>query len=276
MQPDEAQTEGNGDDTPDTGEGGTATDRNFVSSIARGFDVLRCFRPDERRLTNQQIASRTGLPKPTVSRLTYTLRKLGYLVQSDTDGSYRLGAGVLSLGYSVLAQMEIADRAKEEMARLCEGPNPYVTAALGERHRLQVVYLAVRQTNQAVSLTMEVGARLPLFQSAIGRAILVGMSEEERTHLLHMAIEDRPESEQQLRKSVSDALDSFAEHGVVTSFGDWRKEVNGIAVPVRAPAGDRLYALNVGGPSFLVTGEELLEAYGERLAASGQMLSTVG
>ncbi|WP_245999350.1 helix-turn-helix domain-containing protein [Paracoccus methylarcula] len=61
-------------------------DRNFVTAIARGFEVLRCFRLDETTLTNQEIAGRTGLPKPTVSRLTYTLCKLGYLVQSDAKG----------------------------------------------------------------------------------------------------------------------------------------------------------------------------------------------
>ncbi|MEM8731906.1 MAG: IclR family transcriptional regulator [Pseudomonadota bacterium] len=259
----------------DIEETGVETDRNFVTSIARGFDVLRCFRADERALTNQQIAARTGLPKPTVSRLTYTLCKLGYLVQSDSDGTYRLGAGVLSLGYSVLAQMELAERAKEEMAKLCEGPNHFVTAALAERHRLHVVYVTVLQTDQAVSLTMEVGARLPLFFSAIGRAVLMGMSEEERAHLIHLAVEDKPEQEAAIRDSVASAEASYCAHGYVTSFGDWRKEVNGLAVPVRAPASERLYGLNVGGPSFLVSAEQLISDYGARLVTAGQRLSSI-
>ncbi|MFC2967281.1 IclR family transcriptional regulator [Acidimangrovimonas pyrenivorans] len=254
----------------------TGEDRNFVTALARGLEVLRCFRPNEMTLTNQDIATRTGLPKPTVTRLTYTLRKLGYLVHSERTGTYRLGAGVLSLGYGVLAGMEIGDRAAEEMRGLCDGPNPHVTAALGERHRLKVVYMAVRRSHQAVSLTMNVGARLPLFHSAIGRAILVAMPEQERAHMIYLAEQEHPEDSRKIRDSVARALDDFARYGFCTSFGDWRAEVNGIAVPVMSLNGDRIYGLNVGGPSFLVAPEQLIADYGDRLKAAAELLSRQG
>ncbi|WP_410315050.1 helix-turn-helix domain-containing protein, partial [Klebsiella pneumoniae] len=41
--------------------------------------MLRCFTPRESLLGNQELAKKTGLPKPTVSRLTHTLTRLGYL-----------------------------------------------------------------------------------------------------------------------------------------------------------------------------------------------------
>ena len=78
-------------------------DRNFVTALARGLDVLRAFRANETTLTNTDFAERTGLPKPTVSRLTHTLCKLGYLVTDEGTGAYRLGAGVMQLGFGVLA-----------------------------------------------------------------------------------------------------------------------------------------------------------------------------
>jgi len=53
-------------------------DRQFATTLARGLEVLRCFTPLEPLLGNKEISVRTGLPKPTVSRLTYTLTKLGY------------------------------------------------------------------------------------------------------------------------------------------------------------------------------------------------------
>src|ERR1041384_854808 len=55
------------------------TDRKFVTALARGLEVLRAFTPAEGLLGNGEIAERTRLPKPTVSRLTYTITKLGYL-----------------------------------------------------------------------------------------------------------------------------------------------------------------------------------------------------
>lgn len=248
-------------------------DRNFVTALARGLDVLRCFRPNETSLTNHDIAARTGLPKPTVTRLTFTLCRLGYLVQSERTGTYRLGAGVLSLGYGVLAGMEIGERAAEEMRALCRGPNPHVTAALAERHRFVAVYMAVHRASQTVALTMSVGARLPLFQSAIGRAILAAMPEEERRHMVCLAAKERPEEADAIRRGAEAAVRDYESRGYTTSFGDWRPEVNGIAVPVFSLDGDRIYGLNLGGPSFLVSPACLEAEYGERIRAAARALS---
>ena len=54
----------------------------FVSSVARAFSLLRCFESGAQHLGNQEMARQTGLPKPTVSRLTFTLSALGYLSYS--------------------------------------------------------------------------------------------------------------------------------------------------------------------------------------------------
>jgi hypothetical protein len=62
-------------------------DRQFATTLARGLEVLRCFTPLEPLLGNKEISVRTGLPKPTVSRLTYTLTKLGYLRHNIRLGS---------------------------------------------------------------------------------------------------------------------------------------------------------------------------------------------
>ena len=53
---------------------GAGKDRQFVTALARGLEILRCFQAGDPALGNQDIAERTGLPKPTVSRLTHTLR----------------------------------------------------------------------------------------------------------------------------------------------------------------------------------------------------------
>jgi hypothetical protein len=66
-------------------------DRKFVTALSRGLEVLRCFGPRDRWLANQEIARRTGLAKPTVSRLAYTLTRLGHLRYSDTENKYALG-----------------------------------------------------------------------------------------------------------------------------------------------------------------------------------------
>ena len=77
-----------------------ATDRSFVVALSRGLDVLRAFHPNDGLLGNQEIAARTNLPKPTVSRLTYTLTKLGYLTPVPRFENYQLAPSAMSLGYA--------------------------------------------------------------------------------------------------------------------------------------------------------------------------------
>lgn len=241
------------------------SDRQFVTALARGLEILGCFRPQDRFLSNHEIARRTGLARPTVSRLTHTLTRTGHLLRDEGSGEYRLAAQVLRLGFSVLAATSVAERCTAEMTALCQGPNPYVTVALAERSGTRAVYLAVRRQQQAVSLSLDVGARLPLFYSAAGRAILVGMEAAERARVLDLTAREFPDQRDRLHRGMEDALADFARFGYCTNFGVWKPEINAIAAPLRALDGTGIYGLNVGGPAFLVGARQLHEDYGPRL-----------
>ncbi|KRW97545.1 IclR family transcriptional regulator [Paracoccus sp. MKU1] len=242
-----------------------AGDRQFVTALARGLDILGCFKSGDRFLSNHEITRRTGLARPTVSRLTHTLTRTGHLIRDDKNGEYRLSPKVLQLGFSVLAATNITERFATDMEALSRGPNPYVTAALAERAGTRAVYLAACRSHQAVSLSIEVGARLPLFYSSIGRAILVGMTAEKRAEILAQGIREFPGQRQRMEDSVRDALKDHETYGYCTSFGAWKPEINAIAAPLLSVDGTTVYGVNVGGPSFLVSPEELHEHYGPRL-----------
>ena len=255
------------------GLGDEEKDRNFITALARGLDILRCYRPNEIELTNQDFAQRTGLPKPTVSRLTHTLCVLEYLVLDARTGTYRLGAGVLKLGFGVLSAMDMGDRARDVMRELSRGPNTYITVALGERHQTDVVYVGVERSLENVSLSLSVGTRLPVFDSAIGRAILVGLRADDREAIFEQAGRADPVGDKQRRADFITALAQYETNGYCHSYGEWRADVNGIAVPVRSLGGGRVYGLNVGGPSFHVKKKQLEGTYAKLLLDAAQRLS---
>lgn len=242
-------------------------DPKFVIALSRGLALLRAYRPNEVYLSNQDFATRTGLPKTTVTRLTYTLCKLGYLVQAEEHaGEYRLGPGVLALGYGILSGLEFKDRVQLELADICRGDNPNVASAMGERYEQHVVYLVTHRSPDAVSMMFHVGGRVPLFHSSIGRAVLMGSSEEVQDALLAQALETEPASEHdRLRAGLARARADYAQYGYCTSFGEWRKEINSIAAPVRSADGRRVYAVNVGGFAFLNSTDDLMTHYAPRL-----------
>ncbi|KEJ88183.1 IclR family transcriptional regulator [Sulfitobacter donghicola] len=249
-------------------------DRNFVTALARGLELLRCFRKNDHTLTNSDFSERTGLPKATISRLTHTLCELDYLVADTRVGTYRLSAGVLRLGFSRLAAMDMRDRAKHEMHALrVNGPNPFVTVALGEQHRTEVIYLATDASTEEVTLMVRVGTRMPLFDSAIGRAILVFTPEERCEQIFGFARSEGEDVEIAARAAYKEAVAEYEANGYCTGIGTWRSDVNGIAVPVHSLSDGRVYGLNVGGPSYRVKRKQLENVYAPRLIKIADALS---
>jgi DNA-binding IclR family transcriptional regulator len=235
---------------------------------------LRCFRRGDLSLSNSDFSERTGLPKATISRLTHTLCELDYLVADTRVGTYRLSAGVLRLGFSRLAAMDMRDRAKHEMHALrLDGPNPFVTVALGEQHRTEVIYLATECSTEEVTLLMRVGSRLPLFHSAMGKAILAVTPEERCEQIFGFARMEGAEVEEDARAQYKDAVSEYAAKGYCTGYGNWRSDVNGIAVPVHSLSDGRVYGLNVGGPSYRVKPKQLESVYAERLLKVAEAIS---
>ena len=108
-------------------------DRLFVAALARGLAILRCFRSGDRYLGNKEIARRTGLAKPTVSRLTYTLKRIGFLTHSKSREEYALGAGVLALGHAYLAALNMRELARPLMQEMADFAQ--ATICLGENDR---------------------------------------------------------------------------------------------------------------------------------------------
>ncbi len=248
-------------------------DRNFVTALARGLDLLRCFRDGEAALSNSDFSERTGLPKATISRLTYTLCALDYLIADPQAGTYRLSAGVLHLGFSVLSGIDIHDLAQAEMERLRDGPNSYITVALGEQYKLEVIYVATCTSREGVALVARIGSRLPLFPSAIGQSILVGMDDDAREAVFEIAGRESAQTEAEGRLRYAEAKSVYEDKGFCTGYGIWRKDVNGIAVPVFSLSGARVYGLNLGGPSFRVKPKQLESVYAPRLIQSARALS---
>ena len=160
-------------DTPDErdeSQDAFAKDRNFVTALGRGLELLRCFTPDQSVLGNQDLAIRSGLPKATVSRLTHTLSELGYLRRHQFSGKYQLDIGVLSFGYQLLSNLPIRHVANPFMVELAQ--HAHAAVAMAGRDRLQMVYLDVVHGQANLTVRRQVGYQMPVHLTSIGRACL--------------------------------------------------------------------------------------------------------
>lgn len=256
-----------------SGQGsGAAKDRQFVTALARGLEVLRAFQPGDGALGNQEIAARTGLPKPTVSRLTHTLTRLGYLTHAPELEKYRLGAGVLALGYALLAGMDIRERARPLMQQLADATNAAVS--LGMRDRLGMVYLETCRGPSAITLRLDVGSRIPLATTAMGRAFLAAQPAAERARLLKEIERQDPKNAARMRRGLEQAVRQLGARGFVESIGDWQADVHAVGVPLVEPDGAVAFALTCGGAGFQLPQEKLEREIGPRLVALARTLGS--
>jgi len=248
-------------------------DRHFVNALGRGLEVLACFRHGDRMLGNQDLARACGLPKSTVSRLTHTLTKLGYLVYVEDSAKYSLGTATLSLGSAMLARLDIRKLAHPRMQELAEFGQCMVS--LGTRDRLSMLYIDVVRGSGAVTLSLDMGARIQIATSAMGRAYITAVPENERNEIMERVRELAPRDRwPEIKKGVDQAMRDIRELGVCCSFGEWQKDVNGIAVPVRPGGGLPPMPINCGAPAYMVSKEFLLEKVRPRLIALANELET--
>jgi DNA-binding IclR family transcriptional regulator len=242
----------------------------FVTALARGLELLRCFTPKENVLGNLELAKKTGLPKPTVTRLTNTLMRLGYLKREMHSGKYQLDVGVLGFGYAMLSNLSIRAVAHPLMEQLANHAKAAV--AMAARDRLQMVYLDVVQGQGNMTMRRQIGSYLPMAQSSVGRACLAAMPENEREFLLEHIRQRETDNWPALRKGLERAFRDYADYGYCLSIGEWHRDVNSVAVPLVHPQFG-LLAFNCGGPSFQLPREKLEDDIGPRLI---NMVNNIG
>jgi DNA-binding IclR family transcriptional regulator len=242
-----------------------ATDRNFVVALSRGLEVLRAFRPNDGLLGNQEIAARTNLPKPTVSRLTYTLTKLGYLTPVPRFEKYQLTPSAMALGYAALANLgvrHLSEPYREDVMRATGG-----AVAVGGRDRLSMIYFGQSRNGLTLGVQLDVGSRIPIATTAMGRAYIWALPDDERSALLRELRDHYGSRWPKMRDGIERSGELVAKRGFAISAGEWQDDVHAVGVALQLNDGTGPYAFNCGAPAFRFTEDRLLNDIGPRLVA---------
>ncbi|NUO85337.1 MAG: IclR family transcriptional regulator, partial [Cupriavidus sp.] len=231
------------------------------NSLERGLALLRAFRHGTQLLTNAELAERTALPRPTVSRLTRSLVDAGFLAYDVQDKGYRLTPVCLTLALSYRSSEQTLDQALPLMRELAEGRRVNVGLAVADQ--LDMVYLdSVRFRRLGIFRRILPGSRIPIASTALGFAYLAGMAPEAQQQLLARLREAHGSAWPALRRGVDAALRAVREQGYC--HAQWAAGMTAVAVPLK-PAGGGLYALNVSFPSTPDTGAAEIRQHAELL-----------
>jgi DNA-binding IclR family transcriptional regulator len=244
------------------------TDCQIINSLARGLKVLSAFGPADSVLSNKDLAVRTGIPKPTISRLTSTLVRLSFLVHDTEQGGYRVGPATLTLGVSASAKADLPHIAQPFMRAFAEEHG--VGVSLGVRDGLEMralIYTATDEysDNAEQSVHKMLAARQPLEASGLGYALLAALSVSERQSLYREMEVQVGASWHNVHRRIQFAIEDIERSGFCTSIREWKGLINCAATPLSMTATGVPVSLSCSAPASFLTESRIRNSIGPAL-----------
>lgn len=227
----------------------------FAVTVARALEILSAFSPSSGSLGNQELSELTGIPKPTVSRLTHTLSDLGYLQQNPKSSQFEVGAQLLSMAYSAIASVDIRQIAKPIMDRLAAKTD--LSIGLVVPNGLTMLHIESSHGSSILGLQLFEGSRLSIVQTSTGRAYLSALSQAERDRLLNQLHPSHSHEWPLVLKMVEESVRSVQKYNFCISLGEWADGVHGASTPIHRADKRGIYCLSIGGPAYALPLERL-------------------
>ncbi len=236
----------------------TDNSKNFINSIARGFEVIRCFGPGREAMTLSEVAEVTGLNRATSRRILLTLEALEYVTQEKRR--FRLTSKVLDLGYAFLSSNRLLEIAQSHLQ--VAGQRSGETASMAVLSGTEVIYNARVPNARLVSSTISIGTRLPAAATAIGRVLLAQLEKDKIEEVLensnlrlftpHTVIQ---------KNALRQILDHVFHQGHCFVKDELEIDLSAVAVPVFDRAGHVVASISFDGPTSRLSDPERRENY---------------
>jgi IclR family acetate operon transcriptional repressor len=216
-----------------------------AQSVSRAIALLKAFDDAHPEWSLSELSDAVGLNKTTTHRILAALESEELLTRTSS-GNYRLGAELIALGGCALRANSLRDAARSAMETLARETRETVTLEILARH--QVLILDGVSSRDPMTVSQDIGARLPLHATSTGKLLLAYRSTAEIDAALarplaaltpHTLIE--PES---LRKELS----LIREQGYATSANELDIGFTAVAAPIYSQTHDVVAALSIGGP----------------------------
>ncbi len=232
---------GDGIDEIDVGEVESA----LSTSVGKALALLDAFENIDTSLGVSELARRTHLPKSTAFRLLAILEQRQLVERQGTR--YCLGTRLFELGHRVsyCRPRALRDSAVPFLSDLYE--LTHETVHLGVLDGTDVLYLEKLFGHQRVKAPSAVGARVPAYCSALGKALLA-VSDPDATHAtLARGLQPRTGYTIIAPALFSQELDTVRSRGVAFDREESSVGVNCVAAPIHARNGRLLGAVSVCG-----------------------------
>ncbi len=245
-----------------------------VRSVARALDILNALGESQGGVGVIELAEHIRLNASTTHRLLSTLLEYSFVRQDADNKKYLLGSQSLRLGYTALSHFDIRNDSLDLLRELSESVQELTNLALltGD----EVMYVAQVPASRPVQMFTQLGSRLPLYCTGVGKAILAHLSDDEAHAKLNIELLAYTEHTIVDRATMKAELVTIRQRGYAVDNEEREVGVRCIAAPIFRADGTVMGAVSVSGPSVRISTDRVEEYSRHVLTIASSISKRIG
>lgn len=246
-------------------------EKSLVPGLERGLKVIELLEKEKNGLSFGELLDRTGIPRPSLARILNILETYNF-IRNSTDGKYRLGYRLLSLGYTVYSQLDLVSEARPFLMKLVELTGE--TAELTILDRGEILYIDKIDSPEPIRLVARIGSRYKtLHCTAVGKVYLAYMGEKFlNDYLSNVGLSPFTEKTITNPELLKKHLEEIRLKGYAFDDEEVRIGIRRVASPIFSSFEGLIGVLGIAGPTFRITLDRI-EGLGEIVKDIGVRLS---
>jgi len=229
-----------------------------VQVLDRAFDILELLAAEKNGLSITEISQRLGLNKSTVHRIVTALVSRGFAEKQIGGLNYGIGLRFVEIVGIRLSNIELKAEARPFLQGLTQKTGQPVH--LGILDGLDVVYIDKVDNISSLRIYSQIGRRISVHCSALGKILLSEYNEKELTTLLNQ-VDFAAYTKKTItgKKNLIKEILEAGENGYAVDDGEHEENIRCVAAPVFDYRRKIIAAISVSGESEIFVPEVDLE-----------------
>jgi DNA-binding IclR family transcriptional regulator len=223
-----------------------------TTAVDRGADLLVRVLESERPVALAELASATGIPKSTASRLLSALERRGLIEQDGQRGRLRPGPAILRVAERSMLERNVVELARPSLDALAEASGETINLAVPARHGVE--HVAQVDSRHFLGTGQWLGRTVDYHCTAVGKVFLAFG----RATISQPLTKHAPGTVTDPQRLGAE-LEAVRATAYATAVDELEPGLAAMAAPVRGAGGDVIAALSITGPTLRMTTPRISE-----------------
>jgi DNA-binding IclR family transcriptional regulator len=247
-------------------------DKNSIKSIEKCFQVVGCLYDADRALSLEELVRRTGYKKTSCFRILKTMLSLKILEQNAETKTYQFGTRLVLIGLAALKNMSLHKTSLPILQKLRDETRETVNLSI--LNGKEILYVERLMSNYIVNLNVNVGDRLPIHCTSMGKAILANLPEN-----IAQKIMAEIRLEPKTKKTIVDPvalkreLSQIKKKGYAENDEELEKGLRAVAAPILNHTGEAVAATNIVWTTARHPSRKAFEIFTPKIVSAAEQIS---